>query len=115
MLLSKLGVQEGNSDKNRIRILRSLMEMADGFKLNSSKLCSKKCNLFNRVFCKNGEQFVFVHHPRVCFKIIKGKGCADGPCEHRHPYKCRNYETDNGCTWGSKCEFLHAAPKAADA
>ena len=85
MLLSKLGVQEGNCDKNRIRILRSLMEMADGFKLNSSKLCSKKCNLFNRVFCKNGEQFVFVHHPRVCDKIIKGKECADGPCEHRHP------------------------------
>ena len=31
MLHSKLGVQEGNSDKNRIRILRSLMEMANGF------------------------------------------------------------------------------------
>ena len=35
MLHSKLGVQEGNSDKNRIRILRSLMEMANGLKLNS--------------------------------------------------------------------------------
>ena len=34
MLLSKLGVQEGNSDKNRIRILRSLMEIANGFTLN---------------------------------------------------------------------------------
>ena len=27
MLLSKLGVQEGNRDKNRIRILRSVMEI----------------------------------------------------------------------------------------
>ena len=51
----------------------------------------------------------------MCDKIFTGKECADGQCEDRHPYKCRNYKTVNGCTWGSKCEFLHAAPNTADA
>ena len=44
MLLSKLGLQEecgGNSDRKRIWNLISLLDMENGFRMNSSKLCSQ--------------------------------------------------------------------------
>ena len=51
----------------------------------------------------------------MCDKIVKGKECADGQCKDRHSFKRRNYRTDNECTWGIKCEFLHITPNTTEA
>ena len=36
----------------------------------------------------------------------------DVSCEDRHPYRCRNFGTEGGCSWGSDCEYLHDVTSA---
>ena len=52
MLLIKLGVHGDKNTGIRIRLLKSLMEIGDCLEMDASKLCSNKCDFYNRGFCK---------------------------------------------------------------
>ena len=73
-----------------------------------TKLSNIKCSFYNRGFCKMGNQCVFVHPLRVCSRVLEGNKCMNVRCGDRHPYKCKNFESERGCSWGSECEYVHA-------
>ena len=113
MLVSRLGEQEvcgDNRDKIRgikKKELQRFIELGNDLQMESKKLFNKKCNFYNRGFCSKGNQCVFLHPLRLCRSILEGNICEDAQCEDRHPFECRKYRTKRGCSWGSKCEFLH--------
>ena len=113
MLVSRLGEQEvcgDNRDKIRgikKKELQRFIELGNDLQMESKKLFNKRCNFYNRGFCNKGNQCVFLHPLRLCGSIFEGNICEDAQCEDRHPFECRKYRTKRGCSWGSKCEFLH--------
>ena len=53
----------------------------------------KKCNFFNRGYCKNGNNCSHKHPDKVC----ENANCSNINCDKRHPYLCK---------YGLKCTFL---------
>ena len=68
----------------------------------------KKCNFYNRGFCKKGFSCGFDHsESKNCETFSELGVCYDKKCNKRHPYTCKYLKTVSGCFRGEDCAFNH--------
>ena len=68
----------------------------------------KKCNFYNRGFCKKGFSCGFDHsESKNCETFSELGVCYDKKCNKRHPYTCKYLKTVGGCFRGEDCAFNH--------
>ena len=88
----------------------SLMKIEDDLKnsrespISNEKrnLLLKKCNFFNKGFCKFKENCPFLHPTVICTEL----NCKEKECSQRHPKNCKNF-LKGSCKFGELCEFIH--------
>ena len=57
-------------------------------------------------FCKFKEKCRRKHYSEVCHHLETCKSTKT--CEKRHPKKCKRYNTEKGCRFGSECGYHHS-------
>ena len=85
----------------------NIVEKTAEIDLEDKKTKSKKCNFYNRGFCKQGSSCQYVHPQEVCERHEHGENCGDRNCNKRHLYSCKHFNSEPGCTRGETCAFSH--------
>ena len=52
--------------------------------------------------------------PNICEQYLKEGECSQRHCNERHIYKCRYFQSNQGCFRGNSCEFLHQVVESTD-
>ena len=112
LFISKLEtkVSEGTGDKkvmDKLRKLHMIRKVGEELQKVPMDGQLKKCNFYNRGFCKKGILCDFAHPVKVCVRLVQGVRCDQVACGDRHPYACRHFKQEGGCSRGLKCEFRH--------
>ena len=69
---------------------------------------AKRCNFFNRGFCKEGLDCRFDHSEiEICERFLVEGICLQKDCNKRHLYKCKYLSSPGGCFRGDACAFSH--------
>ena len=69
-----------------------------------------RCNFYNRGFCRQGSSCEFEHPTKLCEQYLNDGECSRRDCNGRHTYRCRYFQSQQGCYRGISCEFLHDDP-----
>ena len=106
-----VGFLAGNSieiEKSKIDFIATLVEkiMNDYNKALEPKV-GIRCNFYNRGFCRKGSTCDFEHPTKMCEQYTKEGDCSRRHCNDRHIYKCKYFQSQQGCFRGSSCEYLH--------
>ena len=67
----------------------------------------KKCNFYNRGFCKMGSACIFFHNDEVCESFEDLGICQVKRSSKRHQYACKFLNSEKGCMRGEFCDFSH--------
>ena len=65
-----------------------------------------KCNFYNQGFCRQGSSCEYEHPVNVCEQYLKEGECLKRHCNGRHIYKCRYFQSPQGCFRGNSCIVL---------
>ena len=66
----------------------------------------KVCRYFNRGLCKYKNECRFIHSKKICEKHLKTPKCEINKCQDRHPKPCKWFNSSEGCSRSSGCEYL---------
>ena len=69
----------------------------------------RKCNWWNRGYCREKEGCLFAHPREDCQDHLKG-GCNNRGCTLRHRRACKFLSSEVGCVRGDMCAYLHLGP-----
>ena len=93
--------------KAQLEKIAILMGKVAGIEVADKKVEPKKCNFYNRGFCKMGSECKFLHNDKVCESFVDLGICEMQRCNKRHQYHCKYLNSENGCRRGELCEFSH--------
>ena len=92
--------------------LELVIAMVDWLQKNQKRKAvnAKRCNFFNRRFCKEGLDCRFDHSEiEICERFLVDGICLQKDCNKRHLYKCKYLSSPGGCFRGDECAFSHDA------
>ena len=91
--------------KKMVKFVEEVVEENSEFEENDgTKEEKKRCNFYNRGYCKKGSLCPYRHPEENCDIILN---CKDKECKKRHPYHCKYSESPGGCRRGGSCAFHH--------
>ena len=93
--------------KAQLEKIAILMGKVAGIEVADKKVEPKKCNFYNRGFCKMGSECKFLHNDKVCESFVDLGICEMQSCNRRHQYDCKYLNSEKGCRRGELCEFSH--------
>jgi hypothetical protein len=107
MLEGELDKEQDTQEKEEK--LQWVIEMADKLrKIKKKDSKVKKCNFYNRGFCKEGFSCRFDHSESSNCETFSEQGtCCNKQCKKRHLYTCKYLITVGGCFRGEDCVFNH--------
>ena len=109
-LLADAGSGTSNNETVRIAQLERILILVgkvSRIEMNDKKMEPKKCNFYNRGFCKNGSDCDFLHNHEVCERYEELGICTIKRCKKRHLYTCKFLTSEQGCKRGKSCNFSH--------
>ena len=108
------GTRDWSSEKSQMNFVASLVEkVMEDYRKEIEPKVKKKCNFYNRGFCRQGILCEFEHPVDICDQYLKEGECSQKHCNGRHIYKCRYFQNSQGCFRGNSCEFLHQVIESA--
>ena len=109
-VLEELISEKSNDIKNiemEIKKIQSeKLEAAPGNEKKNIAKVEKKCNYFNKGYCKYKTDCKFTHPSEICKTYIEGGRCDQKSCNDRHPNVCKWLRGNSGCR-RQNCEYLH--------
>lgn len=104
-----VGSTEGTThEKVQVNFIATLVEkVMKDYREDLEPKLRVKCNFYNRGFCRQGSSCEYEHPVNVCEQYLKEGECLKRHCNGRHIYKCRYFQSPQGCFRGNSCEFLH--------
>ena len=108
-MVTLLDKDTGNETTRRAQLERIsiLVGKVSRIEIEDKKIEPKKCNFYNRGFCKRGSDCEFSHNQDLCESYEEFGICESKRCKKRHLYVCKFLKSEHGCIRGKSCEYSH--------
>ena len=68
---------------------------------------ARRCNWWNRGYCREGTSCPYSHQAEDCREHVEG-GCKVQGCSLRHRRRCKHWASAAGCYRRDQCQYLHS-------